>query len=184
MKIVVFDTETTGLPDSNLDELHWDQPWVIQLGAVVLEDWDIVERLNTIIRVPDMVLFQPEAVSLHGISPEVCLNQGKPIEQVLDTFAHMCKGADIISTYNFMFDSRIMRTCNTRLGRTKPLWSPDTYEHCIMLQAQDYFMERCTLKQCYRRFFKKPLQDAHDAFADTIAATEIFRLMTSELTMT
>jgi len=94
----------------------------------------------------------------------------------------MCEDAEILATYNFQFDSRIMQTCNERLGREAPLWTPEVYEHCVMIQSQEYLMDRLKLGQVYRRLFGKPLQDAHDAFADAIAAMEIFRLMTAELT--
>lgn len=179
-KIVVFDTETTGLPDKNLPELHNDQPWVLQLGVVVLEGWEITERLNTIVLPAADALFHAEAVALHGITPEVAVAQGKPTFDVLKTFRHMCRGADIVACYNIKFDRRIMLTTAMRTDADEftadPLWAEGTYEHCIMLQTQQHFGGgRMKLNQAYRRVFGRPLQNAHDAFADTIAATEVFR---------
>lgn len=180
MKIVVFDTETTGLFDPNLDPLHVDQPWILQLGAVVLYDWEIVERLNTIVCPAADALFHEGAVALHGITPEVALEQGKPTTDVLKTFRTMCKDAEIVATYNFKFDSRIIQTTAMRTDAeefsARPLWAPECHEHCIMLQTQEFFGGgRMKLKQAYRRIFKEAMEDAHDAFADTIAAVQVFR---------
>lgn len=180
MKIVVYDTETTGLFDKNLPELHVDQPWVLQLGAVVLQHWEIVERLNTLVCPAADALFHEGAVALHGITPEVALEQGKPTIDVLKTFRSMCRDADIVCSYNHKFDKRIVQTTALRTDAREftkdPLWSPATFEHCIMLQTQEHFGEgRMKLKQAYRRLFNLPLIDAHDAFADTIAAVKVFR---------
>lgn len=180
MKIVVYDTETTGLFDKALDPLHVDQPWILQLGVVVLQDWDITERLNTIVCPAADALFHEAAVALHGITPEVALAQGKPTIDVLHTFRMMCKDAELVCSYNHAFDKRIVQTTALRTApedfAKHPLWGSETFEHCIMLQTQEHFGGgRMKLKQAYRRIFNKPLLDAHDAFADTIAAVEVFR---------
>lgn len=183
MKIVVFDTETTGLFDPDLPEDHMDQPWPVQLGVCVLQDFEITETLNTLIIPPEGVPFNESAVNLHGISPEVVLELGRPISDVFYSFSQLCRGAEIICTYNFAFDSRIMLTSARRIGFERPLWSPETYEHCIMVQAQEYFRDRLPLKRVYQRLFNRQLTDAHDAFADTVAATEVFRLLTAEINL-
>ena len=182
MRIVIFDTETTGLFDPNLPELDIDQPWILQIGAVVLgKDWEITETLNTVVIPAADCVFHQQAMDLHGLTPEVVMEHGKPTRDVLATFRTMCEGADIVATYNFAFDSRVIRTTALRTDPeefiARPLWSPDTFEHCIMLQAVEWFGQRVKLNQCYKRLYDKVLTDAHDAFADTIAATECFRYM-------
>lgn len=182
MRIVIFDTETTGLFDQDLPELHLDQPWILQLGAVVLgEDWEIIESLNTVVIPAADCLFQQSAIELHGLTPEVVLQHGKPTIDVLKTFRTMCEGASIIASYNLAFDKRVINTTALRTDTTEftknPLWSPDTFEHCVMMQAQEWFGQRVKLNQCYKRLYDAVLENAHDAFADTIAATECFRYM-------
>lgn len=183
MKIVVFDTETTGLFDPDLPEDHMDQPWPVQLGVCVLQDFEIVETLNTVMIPPEGTPFSEAAVALHGLSPEVVLDIGRPMADVFYSFHQLCKGAEIVCTYNFAFDSRIMLSSARRIGFERELWSPDAYEHCIMIQAQEHFRDRLPLKRVYQRLFNRQLTDAHDAFADTIAATEVFRLLTAEINL-
>lgn len=177
-KIIVFDTETTGLPDHQLDEYDFDQPWIVQLGVVELIDWEIAGKMNVLVCPPEGAPFNESAVNLHGITPELCVADGLPTPVVLESFRQMCQGADLICTYNWRFDERMIRTAAQRLNVPLPLWPDTTIEHCVMIQAQDFFGERIKLNTCYKRLFNRKLENAHDAFADTLAAMECFRHLT------
>jgi DNA polymerase III epsilon subunit-like protein len=72
MRVLVFDTETTGLPQSKIispDTLHlW--PYIVQFSYVIYdtEKNDIVMSMDDVIKVDDNVIISQESINLHGIT--------------------------------------------------------------------------------------------------------------------
>ncbi len=180
MKIVVFDTETTGLPVKG-DILLPDQPWVVQMGAVLLEDFEQTRTLNALVCPPEGIVFHERAVATHGLSEELCRSEGRPIKDVFAEFRDLCDGIDMIAAYNLAFDDQIMRSCSLRLDpdsySEKPIYPANAQRHCIMNHATNFLRGRRKLEQAYLQLLGKPLTDAHDAFADTLAAVEVFKAL-------
>lgn len=170
-KIVVFDTETTGLP-VKAPELDIAQPWPIQLGVVVFEDFQMTETLNTLACPPEGAVWSPHAIRTHGLSEELIRREGKPMADVLRSFYQMTVDADIIAAYNLPFDDRIISTTARRLGINHRC-APKALRVCIMKQFEDRYNHRPRLTSAYTQCFKQPMQAAHDAFADALAASEI-----------
>jgi DNA polymerase III epsilon subunit-like protein len=75
MNVLVFDTETTGLPKSkiiNPDTLHlW--PHIVQLSFVIYDICTntIVEAKDYIIKVDKSVIIDEESTKIHGITNEI-----------------------------------------------------------------------------------------------------------------
>lgn len=178
MKVIIFDTETTGLPVKG-DDLSPDQPWVLQLGAVMLEEFEQTQTMNILIKPPEGTVFHERAVQTHGLTEELCNAEGRDPVEVLKEFRDFCAGADIIAAYNLPFDERIIRTSSLRVDfdefTASPVLDPKALHFCVMNQAAQYFKGRVRLGQAYQRLLGRPLVDAHDAFADTLAATEVFK---------
>lgn len=172
MKFVVFDTETTGLPVRAADDAP-EQPWPVQFGAVVYEDFQLVKSINVLVRPPQSAVFNPSAVKVHGITRELVDHKGRFIDDVLDEFGELISGQDVIAAYNLPFDERIMRTAALRRGKPWDIPAP-TMRVCVMRQAEQHFGYRQKLGQVYAKLLGKPLQDAHDAYVDSLAAAEVF----------
>ena len=72
MRVLVFDTETTGLPGSriiNPDTLKlW--PDIVQFSYVIYDTdlSDIVQSSDDIIRVKDEIIIPEESTKIHGIT--------------------------------------------------------------------------------------------------------------------
>jgi DNA polymerase III epsilon subunit-like protein len=105
-RVVVFDTETTGL-----------KPAIIcQLAYIVIENGAVVHEVDRILKLPDGVKIQRKAQEIHKISNEMCSRSGLDAEEALSEFLCLCRSvlaeAGTLVAHNSSFDSRaILETC-------------------------------------------------------------------------
>ena len=134
MRILVFDTETTGLPkrQSNKEvtftnEVDW--PHIIQFSYVIFNTQTMVlEKLgDEIIRVPPNIIISPESVALHGITYEKSRDFGENIGDVLLRFTDDCEQADVIVAHNMQFDMNMIKAEFYRLLKM-PIQDNETIE--------------------------------------------------------
>ena len=97
-RIVVFDTETTGL-DYRRDR-------IIEIGAVSLEDGVETGGMDLFIRLPEGRRLDPFIVNLTGITEERLETDGVGDEEAARAFADLLEGAErpLIVAYNAQFD--------------------------------------------------------------------------------
>ena len=111
MKILVFDTETTGLPERNssiYDTHKW--PHILQL-SYILFDMDsnvLITHKNDYVAISSTVEISEESTKIHNISRETCNRLGKHIRQVLNEFNICLQKADLIVGHNISFDKRMI----------------------------------------------------------------------------
>jgi DNA polymerase-3 subunit epsilon len=108
MRILVFDTETTGLPKTkvmNPDTLKlW--PHIVQFSYVIYDTDEnvIVESFDTIVKVKEDVIIPEESTKIHGITNKISMCDGRPIDIVLNNFFHQLRCVDLIVGHNVSFD--------------------------------------------------------------------------------
>ena len=113
MRVLVFDTETTGLPSSkiiNPDTLKlW--PHIVQFSYVMYdtERNDILDLHNSIIKVAEGINIPEESIKFHGITNEISQNNGIELELVLIEFFYQLKIADKIVGHNVLFDINMVK---------------------------------------------------------------------------
>ena len=113
MRILVFDTETTGLPNTkflNPDTLHlW--PHIVQFSYVIYDviDNDIVDSKDCIIKLDENVTVSEESTNIHGITNEMCQSKGITIQHVLNGFFAHLKNVDMIVGHNITFDINMVK---------------------------------------------------------------------------
>lgn len=110
MKILVFDTETTGLQEkgaSIYDKSKW--PYIIQL-SYILYDLSNNSALikNNYIAIPSSVVISQESYNIHHISREILDKQGINIVVALKEFNDCLKLCDIVVGHNISFDKRVI----------------------------------------------------------------------------
>ena len=150
MLVLVFDTETNGLPknmraapnNSNFN----DWPNVVQLSYILYdtEAKRVVEIHDHIIRVPEGVNITEESIKFHGITNEISQNNGTPFEQVINTFMENFRLADLIVAHNVEFDQKIVAAELFRIMQTasnKDYWLSALND---IVNAQKYY---CTMQQ-------------------------------------
>jgi DNA polymerase-3 subunit epsilon len=114
--IIVFDTETTGLPDrAGFDKNYpaWDirrynNSRVIQLGYAIytLSGFLLSENMHYI--KPDKWTITADSEKIHGISQDKCLKEGKPIRDVLRLFEKDLADCVLLVGHNVAFDQHVL----------------------------------------------------------------------------
>jgi DNA polymerase III epsilon subunit-like protein len=110
MKVLVFDTETTGLPEkgaSIYDKSKW--PHIIQLSYILYDTSNnSVLIKNNYIRIDESIIISPESFNIHSISREILDSVGINIVDALKEFNIYLKDCDIVVGHNISFDKRLI----------------------------------------------------------------------------
>ena len=113
MKIITFDTETTGLPKIKMiteKTLHlW--PHIVQFSYVIYDNETntVLKTVDHIVKVPDSVVITEENSNIHGITDTMSKTSGVDIKDVLTEFMEDYNNADIIVAHNMEFDFNIIK---------------------------------------------------------------------------
>ncbi len=198
MKILFFDTETTGLPldyyEPYTNVKNW--PRLVQLSWIS-EDTDTKEKKeNDFIIRPEGFTIPEEAAKIHNITTEIAERDGVDLRAALSDFVQDMLLADLQVAHNIEFDknvicSEIYRTAIKLMGEKKLLLE-------FGFRIQNYFMNKksiCTMKlgtnftkiktaggdykwpkliELYRHFFGRDFEGQHDAIDDIRATRECF----------
>lgn len=106
---LIFDTETTGLPNHKLANDHKDQAHICQLAAMLVDtDNKIRHEMNCIIR-PDSWTIGERAAEVHGISQQDAQLYGIPLKAALGMFQEMLNLSEIAVAHNFDFDAKMLK---------------------------------------------------------------------------
>ncbi len=182
MKVLLLDTETTGLPVSG-DHYSPEQPYVIQMGGVLFDvrEEGIEQAINKLVLPPEGVVFNERAVAVHGFSEEVVRANGRPAKEVYEEVRALRLQADVVGSYNWDFDEQLIRSCSVRQLGCEPnyvlgIHGVDITHHCVMKQCMQFFERpREKLVTVYHRVMGVPLEDAHDAMADVVGAMHVMK---------
>lgn len=186
-KVIVLDTETTGLVSSKLSLTDRAQPHIVQLSALQYSLPDArVEQSISLIAKPDGWEIPQEAEKVHGISTEFAKANGQKEFDVLKTFLHLwaADGPDPLPliAHNAKFDKHII---SIGIQRFFPdllgLWlSAPSY--CTMEKSKKIVNAKNSrgalkypkLSEAYEHFFGEQFENAHSANADVVACLKIF----------
>lgn len=109
MKILIYDTETSGLYEPSMPSKHPDQPHIVQVAAQLVDaHCNVLEEFEAIVK-PDGWTIPGEATEIHGITTERAMDEGFPEDEVLHQLLSMQSRASMRVGYNQPFDSRIVR---------------------------------------------------------------------------
>ena len=103
--IVVFDIETTGLDPAT------DQ--IIELGAVKIENGNIIEKFSTFVKPTKKLSY--EVVNLTGITDEM-LEDAPPVDLVIKDFYEFSKGCVLCGHNIIGFDIKFIRREGENVG--------------------------------------------------------------------
>jgi DNA polymerase III epsilon subunit-like protein len=152
MRILVFDTETTGLPKSKVicpDTLNkW--PHIVQFSYVIFDTSinELIETQNYIIKVGENVVIPPESTQIHGITNEASICRGIPLIKVLREFFNNLRTCQMIVGHNISFDINMVRVELLRIIHFNSVTRKELYE----LKTNLYFLNnfknlKCTMKK-------------------------------------
>lgn len=190
MSLVVFDTETSGLPAFGKAADAPGQPRVVQLAAIHADmDFNPITEYQAIVR-PDGWVVDPGAARVHGITTERALAEGVPILEVITRCDELMHLAKAICAFNIRFDNKFLRGERRRLGR------PDLFGHWPEIDAMHISTPVCALPptpamvkagrmhhktpnlgEAFRILTGQPFEKAHDALEDCRATLAVLRAL-------
>jgi DNA polymerase-3 subunit epsilon len=196
--ILAFDTETTGLPNFRQPSDDVDQPHLVQLAMILLDDdGEEVSQFDMIIK-PEGWVISPEATAIHGISHQKAMRVGISEKVAARLFANLMYGLGAPVTalaHNAPFDLRIMRIAMLRAGFTKEwLDQREPMSFCTMRAATPILNlpptpkmvaagfnkpKSANLGECVQHFFSEALDGAHNALVDVRACVRVYRHITT-----
>ena len=113
MRVLCFDTETTGLPIRK-ENGEKEYPYIVQISWMIYDTKEryIPTRYDTIISIPKEVDIPKQSICIHGITKQKSKRYGIPIEMALEHFIGDLETVDRIIAHNLSFDrSMIQAEC-------------------------------------------------------------------------
>jgi len=185
---LIFDTETTGLPDFKAAADAPGQPRVCSLAAaLVTRDGEIAASFYDLIHPTDwsqeVISKAANAFSVNGLSVERLEREGKPVVEVLEAYDNLVDQCDGIAAFGVAFDQKMLRAEQRIAGRRDRYGERPTFciQHaarplCKIPAAKGGFKQP-KLAEAMQALFGEDLPDAHDAQVDLKATVRIFNLM-------
>lgn len=153
MKILVFDTETTGLYNKAERDLE-KQPYIVQIAAIYgrLEDWQFIEewRLDELYKPPISIPYETSLI--HHIY-DVDVKDKAPIDEGIIGFCSLTSEVDIVIWHNIEFDISMLQCEISRLkqrGVNIDFTPKKTF--CTMNESINW----CRLPRKSWNWFKRP----------------------------
>jgi DNA polymerase-3 subunit epsilon len=180
VKILVFDTETTGFlnkKDPSLDA----QPYIIQFAGILweLKDWKYseLERKNIFIKPPISIPYW--ASQVHHIY-DIDVKDAPVMSEQIEEIMNFLWQADAIIWHNIEYDEDMIKVELKRLEKLH-LYTPDQVI-CTMKTTVDFCALRWNwlrfkypkLGELYKKLFWEYFVWAHDAMVDVEATHQCF----------
>lgn len=193
MRLITFDTETTGLTEFRKPFHAPVQPWPVSVTAInSAPEGEIDEVYSVIVKLPPGTVIHPKAEEVHGISFERTQDEGLDPKVVLLHLRDMFHAADVHSAYNLPFDNKVLMAMAHRThpdldlaevkswlyGKSEGVCSMEMSKKFLRIPSTGGFGFRAVkLGQAFKRITGRDMEDAHDAQSDAMAALTIFKHM-------
>jgi len=149
MFVLIFDTETTGLPKTKLinENAINDWPYIVQLSYIIYdtEDDKFIKISDNIINISDSIDIPKESVAIHGIDRNKMTQHGKSITEVLKEFLKEISIIDLIVGHNIEFDINMIIVEIYRCILNRENSDIKEIDLPIIIQLQ-YMNQYCTMK--------------------------------------
>jgi len=125
MKIIVFDTETSGLPMGGFI------PTIVQFSYVKYntETNEIEKEVDSIIKQPTDYIIPKESIRIHHITNEMCADRGVEVLPILHQFIEDTKDCERIVGHNISFDMDRLTSVYRKMADGHP--DPAVREHYV-----------------------------------------------------
>ena len=181
---LIFDTETTGLPNNWKAPISDTENWprCVQIAWQLHDDLGkLIENKSYIVK-PENFDIPYESEKIHGISTKLAETDGTDLEKVLKEFSGSIMKSKFIIGHNVKFDINVI---GCEFYRKKIISNLDTVD--ILDTCSESTAELCklpggrggkfklpTLTELYNFLFSSTFEDAHNASADVEATARCF----------
>ena len=174
-RLVLFDTETTGLQFSR-DE-------IIEFAAVVVEQQDgkavILEEYDELITLTPGNTVPPMIENLTGITTQDIAQRGIPKEQVCRDIARMIAGNTLLLAYNAHFDLSFLFYLLLRSGDPTILKGKDKLDLLTVYKDRHSYPHKlCNAIEVYG--LSGEVVNSHRAVDDVVATVAVMKAMEQE----
>ena len=186
MKVLVFDTETTGLPIGRNPCITETEKWphIVQL-SYILYDTDTKKMIlckDHIIKIDPTIEITEESINIHGITRKICDRKGINIIEAINEFNVHLTQSDCVVGHNLSFDKRmIMVECIRNTIRQQFTVNRIRMPECCTMQ---FYKPKCAIERISKNGYKylkypsltetheylfnfKP-KNTHDSMADVL----------------
>lgn len=190
--ILVFDTETTGLPDWKSPSGGETQPHLVEIAAKLVDvgTKEVIGQVDTIIK-PNGWVIPGDVIEVHGITNEKAYDEGRDEKESLLDFLDLWKQSDLRVAHNQSFDERIIRIAIKRYlnDEVAEEWKLGA-KACTGLLAKPIMQmppksrwgfKMPKLSEAYKHFTGKELVGAHRAMVDVDACLDVYFAITEQL---
>ena len=185
MKVLIFDTETTGLPLEKNPSLYKSELWphIVQLSYILYDTSfkKIVISHDWIINIPDDIEISEGSFKLHGISKEKSKTEGVDILMALECFDICLQSADEIVGHNIQFDKKMMIVENIRNQRVSGFKQKHKLkEYCTMHNSKvlcnikrksrsgEEYIKFPTQSELHKKLFNEIPKGVHNSWNDIL----------------
>ena len=192
MKILIFDTETSGLPTERNASIYrtFTWPYIVQLSYMVYdsEENKLIGLEDDYINIEDTVIMDPESVKIHNITSDQ-LRNGINIVEALNKFNAYASQVDQLVAHNVSFDQRMLMVEGIRNHiqmnvKNTYCTMKNSIELCkierIWANGDKYF-KYPKLSELYVHLFNQEPKNTHNALVDILICMRCYCKMVLDI---
>lgn len=182
--IIIFDTETSGLPKNwgapTSDADNW--PRMVQIAWQHYSDDGRKLAEHCYIIKPEGYEIPAEVAAIHRITTERAMSEGLPLEYVLGMFSHSMLVTDTLVAHNISFDEKILGAELMRAGmkethdvlfeKKRVCTMHGSTAFCAIPSTRGHKWPK--LVELHEKLFGTGFEGAHDAMADVEALSRCY----------
>lgn len=170
-RILIFDTETTGL--------RFDRDEIIQFSAVALERGGVTQQYDRLIRLAPGQPVPPEIQRLTGITTQDVEQRGIPRDQAAREIAGLLAGNALLTAYNAHFDLSFLFHMLRVHGDPGCLRGKDKLDLLTVYRDRRAYPHK--LRDAIAAYgLEGTVQNSHQADQDALATVSVMDAMSAE----
>lgn len=170
-RILIFDTETTGL--------RFDRDEIIQFSAVALERSGVTQQYDRLIRLAPGQQVPPEIQRLTGITTQDVEQRGIPRNQAAREIAGLLAGNTLLTAYNAHFDLSFLFHMLCVHGDPGCLRGKDKLDLLTVYRDRRAYPHK--LRDAIAAYgLEGTVQNSHQADQDALATVSVMDAMSAE----
>lgn len=188
MNVLIFDTETTGLPitkgyDSYYDYTNiskYNSSRLVQISWKLFNDKNCISNFDYIIKPDNFKIYNS---NIHGITTEYANENGINFSVVTNSFLNDLEKCDTIVAHNFNFDKHILLSEFSRYDYTglikifnekQNFCTMNNTTKLLKLKNKGGYPKSPKLSELYTYLFNKEPENLHNSKYDTLHTSKCF----------